>query len=90
MTIYQRISDGEFKHNELYTTIVTDRVQWEKYHEAERQSILNFRQALFDEHGVSNHPKRNKAFDIAWEHGHASGFTEVANYFADLAELLKE
>ncbi len=45
---------------------------------------------LFEEFGVSDNPKRHKAFDLAWEKGHANGLEEVYNQFYDLVELIKD
>jgi len=45
---------------------------------------------LFEEFGVSDNPKRYKAFDLAWEKGHANGLGEVYNEFDDLVELIKD
>lgn len=36
------------------------------------------------------HPKADKAFALAWDHGHSSGFSEVYNYLQELAELLED
>jgi len=42
-------------------------------------------------HGLdASHAKTRKAFDIAWEHGHAYGYHEVASYFAELVPLLED
>jgi hypothetical protein len=60
-----------------------------KYSDARNKLEAEFKADLFDEHGVTGHPKANRAFDIAWDHGHSSGYSEVANYFDDLADLLK-
>jgi hypothetical protein len=38
---------------------------------------------------ILDNPKAAKAFSIAWEQGHSSGYAEVANYFDDLADLIK-
>lgn len=45
---------------------------------------------LFEEFGVSDNPKRHKAFHLAWEKGHANGLEEVYNEFYDLVELIKD
>ena len=45
---------------------------------------------LFEEFGVSDNPKRYKAFHLAWEKGHANGLEEVYNEFYDLVELIKD
>jgi hypothetical protein len=60
-----------------------------KYHEARFALEAEFKRDLFDQHGVTGHPKAERAFQLAWDYGHSSGFQEVANYFDDLADLLK-
>lgn len=44
---------------------------------------------LFLEYEVTNNPKADMCFAIAWEMGHASGIDEVASYFEMLVELIK-
>ena len=48
-----------------------------------------FRKDLFEFHGVTNNPKADLAYSIAWSRGHSSGFTEVASVFGDIVELIK-
>ena len=36
-----------------------------------------------------DHPKFEKAFDIAWSYGHGSGYSDVESYFMELVELAK-
>ena len=36
------------------------------------------------------HPKADKAFALAWEHGHSSGHHKVYGFLQDLAELLED
>ena len=38
--------------------------------------------------GLENHPKLDKLWNKAWEHGHSSGLHEVRYYFENLMELL--
>ncbi len=45
---------------------------------------------LFEKFNVTDNPKRQKAFDLAWEKGHANGLEEVYNEFYDLVELIKD
>jgi hypothetical protein len=49
-----------------------------------------FKADLFEEHSVTGHPKAEKAFQLAWRYGHSSGLGEIANYFDDLVELIKD
>jgi 3-hydroxyacyl-CoA dehydrogenase len=45
---------------------------------------------LFENFNVTNNPKKQKAFDLAWEKGHANGLEEVYNEFYDLVELIQD
>lgn len=40
-------------------------------------------------HGVENHPKLGKAWEIADDKGHSSGYYEIVAVFEDIVELLK-
>jgi hypothetical protein len=40
--------------------------------------------------GLLGHPKSGKAYSLAWEYGHSSGYDEVYIYLQDLAELVKD
>lgn len=57
----------------------------------EKQQIVkeNFMNALICAHDVKNNPKARKVFELAWEHGHASGLHDVENYFEDFVELIQ-
>ena len=59
-----------------------------KYHEEDDRLFGEFKLDLFSEYGVENHPKREKAFGIAWEHGHSSGYNDVVGYFEELVDLI--
>ncbi len=84
--IFTRINSGEFE-NKLGMRVFKEN-RSKHVEESQRLEGL-FREALFEEHGVSTNPKRDKAYAIAWEHGHSAGFSDVASYFSDLVELIK-
>jgi hypothetical protein len=44
---------------------------------------------LFENFNVTDNPKKDKAFELAWEKGHANGLEEVYNEFYDLVELIE-
>lgn len=44
---------------------------------------------LAADEGLTDHPKLDKLYQLAWDHGHASGWGEVESYFHEFAELLK-
>ena len=59
-----------------------------EYRADERRLIEEFKQDLYREFDVLRCVKRDRAFDLAWEYGHSSGFSEIYNHFADLSDLL--
>lgn len=61
----------------------------QKYHEDQGRLHEEFRQDLFDAHGVVGHPKADKVYSYAYDRGHAHGYQEVALIFGDLVELIK-
>lgn len=57
---------------------------------AETQRIhAQFKQDLFADLGIENHPLRNKLFSKAWDDGHANGFAEVYNCALNLVDLIE-
>lgn len=58
------------------------------YRKAENEAVARFEEALADEFGLTNHPKRNKVWNMAWENGHSCGLTEVLGYYEDYADLV--
>ena len=49
-----------------------------------------FKVDALEETKLTKHPKAEKAYQIAWDRGHASGYYEVFMYLEELAELLLE
>jgi len=49
-----------------------------------------FTKDLYAKYGVSDNPKRDKAYSIAWEMGHAYGYSEVESHFSDIVALIKD
>jgi len=54
-----------------------------------RQAMARHKAECAAEEGLTNHPKLDQLYQLAWDHGHAGGFSEVANYFREFAVLLK-
>lgn len=48
-----------------------------------------FRQDLFEDLGITNHPMRDKLFSKAWEDGRAHGFSEVYHCACNLIDLIE-
>jgi hypothetical protein len=66
------------------------KVHQAQYNEKTQKLAQEFEDDLFDEFGVSDNPKRYKCFSLAWENGHAHGYSEVYNHFSDYVELIKD
>lgn len=87
LSVLDKLRAGAYENKAPYSHDRAVREAWRAEDERIKQQ---FRQDLAAEHGVTGHPKEPKLFDLAWEHGHASGFNEVSIYYCDFVELLKE
>lgn len=65
------------------------RDQRDAHRQNERVMTAVLKADLETEHDVVGHPRADKLWDLAWDHGHSSGYSEVINYYEDLVELLK-
>ena len=48
------------------------------------------REKLDHKYGVYGHPKAKRLYELAWDYGHGSGFSEVEFYYSELVDLIKE
>lgn len=60
----------------------------QEYNKEQSELHEEFKRDLFEEFGVTNHPKVHKMFNYAWEQGHAYGFSDVHSCFSDIVELV--
>jgi len=59
------------------------------YNSAKAEKENEFIKDLFEEFGVTDNPKKGLCYSIAYDMGHAYGFSEVYSKFSDLVELIK-
>lgn len=85
LSIEQNLTDGRYTPKTVYTRETRD-----LYYKEESELVDLFKKDLELSHGLSDHPKKDLLFQKAWQSGHASGLHEVANFYADLAILLKD
>jgi hypothetical protein len=87
------------KHNLKGSTAEIERLQkeldalkqQEQDYKQERINLQNqWQQDMYELYGVTDNPKVDKAFSIAWDYGHSSGLREVENYFSEIVELIKD
>lgn len=55
----------------------------------EYEARERFKKDLFEYYGISNNPKKDKAWSYAWDHGHSSGFYEVAQVMGEIVDLIE-
>ena len=58
------------------------------YTEDKRRLHEEFRLAAFRYCNISDHEKRERAWSMAWDHGHSSGYNDVLLHLEELSELL--
>lgn len=56
---------------------------------AEEAKVLALKARLAEETGLTKHPKLEKVWELAWDHGHSYGLADVELYFREYAELVK-
>lgn len=62
---------------------------WAERLEEGNQLIAEHKAKMAAEYGVEGHPKFERCYELAWAHGHPSGFGEVELYFSDFVTLIK-
>ena len=94
MSIYESIEAGIYKNPNPYPADIKDpkarKVKLILYYQKEAECKEMFKKDALEDLGLSNHPKADKLFDIAWERGHASGYQSVWSVMIDLAPLLQD
>jgi hypothetical protein len=75
---YQKIADKEALKEHVA-----------KYNEEYNQLLREFKEDLFEEFGVSQNPKREQCYSLAWEDAHAHGLESVYDKFSKLVDLIK-
>jgi len=60
--------------------------EWNRQAEAGVRN--SFRKTLAQAYGVSEHPKEERLWELAWSKGHANGYAEVALEYDELVTLI--
>lgn len=81
---------SEYKNTKPYAMRSKNKDMWEAYNAEESRVIEKFKADMFDDLGISDNPKRNELYRVAWDYGHSSGIQEVYNYALDLVDLIKD
>lgn len=81
--------NGKIVSKKLVTDTEAYKDSINEYRKKQQELITKFHDDLFQELGISNHPKRGKLYDLAWSYGHSEGFRSVFEYASELSELLE-
>ena len=84
---YRKHADDMEAHAQAVTEFLKE---MDKYYAEGKRLLELFKQDVLADVGLTNHPKADKAYGLAWENGHASGLSEVYNHLMRYAELLKD
>lgn len=50
--------------------------------------MAKFKSDLKEEFGVTDHPKADAVYKLAYDYGHGSGLGQIYDYFSDLVDLI--
>lgn len=82
---YREYADKLEKYNEYREKKNAEgRIITQRMHEAQNR----FQADALRELGLTDHPKAGKLYQMAWEHGHASGLSEVWYWLNELKDLI--
>lgn len=62
---------------------------FERWANEELQRRTECRNRCEAKHGMVGHPKADELWNLAYEHGHSAGFSEVEIYYSDFVRLVK-
>lgn len=94
MDVFQKIRAGTYENKLLYPSMsqYANKEDYaagmKAYHEETWRLEAQLKTDLEQEFGTAGNPKADKLWAKAWEMGHSSGYSEVANYYSDLYELI--
>lgn len=65
-----------------------DEVMYAEDGAAKEKALEKMKQYLFSVYAVDNHPKAERVWELAWEHGHGCNLNDVAFYFDQFVGLI--
>jgi hypothetical protein len=90
MDIYEKISANYYSTKLPYVTNSKDPVGHDAYNYDQYRLDVEFKRDALEYVGLTNHPKRNKVWSMAWDHGHSSGWSEILYWIVEFSELLND
>ena len=73
---------------------ILDEISYNAHVKLYREEVVRlqneFRKDLIAKYNMSNHPKSDKLFNMAWDFGGSLGYDAVEDYFSNLINLFQE
>lgn len=66
------------------------RKHWKEYTQEYARLKAEFKADLFEDYGVSDNPKRERCYELAWDLAHSGGYSQVYDMFGDIVDLIKD
>ena len=88
-SVYDKLHDGDYENKLPWLSKAKDDAVHQAYDAEENRLTAQFRVDAAEECGVLGHKNEPKLWDLAWSHGHSSGYSEVWNYYQEFSDLLK-
>lgn len=86
--VHTSVQEGAYTNKLPYANRKTNEAVWTAHRNETRRLEDKLKADLEEELGLTNHPKKDVLWRLAWERGHSAGYGEVASYYEEMAELL--
>jgi hypothetical protein len=99
-SVYKKINNDEYKTklpfkiriypylNSHYVPRRESEAAYKQYKEDLARLEQEFKNDAIEAVGLKDHPKAEKAYALAWDHGHSAGFSDVLGYLSEFADLI--
>lgn len=92
--VYEKINDGVYENKLPWPGIKAktelEKAQKKAYQEEDSRLAEMFYDDALEYVGLTGHPKADKIYSFAVEHGHAYGRAEVVSFLVELAYIFKD
>lgn len=87
--VLEKISSDYYKNTKPYSGKKADGALREAWRDEEIFLRNLFKHDCEKEFGILGHDRADKLFEIAWSHGHSSGYSEVFCFYQEFVDLVK-
>ena len=87
-SVYQKINNNEYKTKMPFIPRRESPEAFAMYKKEEARLEQEFKNDAIEAVGLKGHPKAEKAYALAWDHGHSAGFSDVLGYLSEFADLI--